>query len=116
MKPLDSNYKEELDQIKTEIQNSELLAAYLETEEESEYKGLSDYFEPQLQDLYDRVARENPLQLLALEDEILDDQLEGLFLPRILGFAVLRGAIGERSEERRVGEGGRRGSWREGDT
>jgi len=95
MKPLDSNYKEELDQIKTEIQNSELLAAYLETEEESEYKGLSDYFEPQLQDLYDRVARENPLQLLALEDEILDDQLEGLFLPRILGFAVLRGAIGD---------------------
>src|SRR5699024_8688282 len=41
------------------------------------------------------IATENPLQLMSFEQEILDDQLEGLFLPRILGFAVLRGAIGE---------------------
>src|SRR5690625_3129483 len=95
MKPLDSIYKEEIERIKAEIQNSELLAAYLETEEESDYKELSDHFEPQLQELYDRIATENPLQLMSFEQEILDDQLEGLFLPRILGFAVLRGAIGE---------------------
>lgn len=95
MKPLDSAYKEEIERIKSAIQNSDQLAAYLETEEESDYKELSDHFEPQLQELYDQIATDNPLQLLAFEKEILDDRLEGLFLPRILGFAVLRGAVGE---------------------
>lgn len=95
MKPLDSRYKEQINNIKETIQSSDLLNTYLETEEESDYKELSDYFEPQIQELYDKVANENPLQLIPLETEILDDKLEGLFLPRILGYSVLRGAINE---------------------
>lgn len=95
MKPLDSQYIDALATLKEEIQNSELLATYLDSEEESDYKELSDHFEPKLQALYDEVAENNPLQLLDLEQKLLDDELEGLYLPRILGFSVLRGAVDE---------------------
>ena len=95
MKPLDPRYKEQIDNIKQTIQASDLLSTYLETEEESDYKALIEYFEPQIQEVYNKVADNDPLQLLSLEIEILDDRLEGLFLPRILGYSVLRGAINE---------------------
>ncbi|MBY5957404.1 hypothetical protein KUV50_04595 [Membranicola marinus] len=95
MKSLSPRYKEQIENIKQTIQSSDLLNTYLESEEEADYKALIDYFEPQIQELYDKVVNNNPLQLLSLENEILDDRLEGLFLPRILGYAVLRGAIDE---------------------
>lgn len=95
MKPLNVRYKEQIENIKQTIQASDLLSTYLETEEESDYKALIEYFEPQIQELYNKVADNDPLQLLSLEKEILDDRLEGLFLPRILGYSVLRGAITE---------------------
>lgn len=95
MKPLDPKYKEQIEDIKQTIQASDLLSTYLESEEEEDYKALVDYFEPQIQELYNNVVNNDPLQLLSLENEILDDLLEGLFLPRILGYSVLRGAIDE---------------------
>src|SRR5690606_35317569 len=82
-----------IEEIKSSIQESELLATYLETEEESDYKALVDTYEPELQELYNQVANNDPLQLLALEQSYLDDGLEDLLLPRILGYSVLRGAL-----------------------
>lgn len=52
-----------------------------------------DAFEPHILELYNLVADKSPLQLIALETELLDSGFEGLFLPRILGYSVLRGEI-----------------------
>ncbi|GAA5222194.1 hypothetical protein [Membranihabitans marinus] len=95
MKPLESSYLERLNQLKTLVQESKELETYLESEEESDYKILADIFEPQIQDLYNDVASDQPLQLVSLEIELLDEGFEGLFLPRILGYTVLRGGLTE---------------------
>ncbi len=93
METLSANYKNHLDQIKAAIQNSDLLAAYLEDESEAIYKEMVENFEPAILELYNLVAEKNPLQLIALESELLDTGFEGLFLPKILGFSVLRGEL-----------------------
>lgn len=90
---LDSNYHASLKEILDGIQNSEELAAYLENEESDDYNALRDKFEPVLAELYLEVATERPLQIPALEEALLNDHLEGLFLPKILGYNVLRGPI-----------------------
>lgn len=90
---LDKKYEEVLDKIKEDIQASDNLAQYLEEEEESFYHDLQQEFEPQIEALYNDVANHSPLQLEALENALLDTSLEGLFLPRILGYNVLRGEI-----------------------
>ncbi len=97
MIPLDQAYEEHLETIKEHLQQSELLAQYLETEEEEDYLALKEFYEPHIAQLYEQVALENPLQLLALERKLMDPALEGLFLQKILGFSVLRGVIDEQS-------------------
>jgi len=93
MEALDKKYQAVVDQVKKQIQESEQLTAYLDTEEFDEYKALIDAFEPQLQALYDEVAAAHPLQLEALELAMLDDELEGLYMSKIVGYAVLRGEV-----------------------
>ncbi|MEP6647725.1 MAG: hypothetical protein ABJC12_11610 [Saprospiraceae bacterium] len=93
MEKLDQKYQDELGTLRTAIQDAELLAVYLEDEEESSYQALRDAFEPQMDVLYEQVADDHPLQLTALESALLDTDFEGLFLSRILGFSVLRGEI-----------------------
>lgn len=95
MENLTSAYQNHLDQLKTAIQNSDLLAAFLEDETEELYKQLIETFEPHINEFYVHVALKNPLQLIALENALLDPGFEGLYLPRILGFSVLRGEIDE---------------------
>jgi hypothetical protein len=95
MEKLDNKYQMELDTIRGVIQSSDLLAAYLEDEEESSYQALRDAFEPQIEALYQRVAENHPLQLTTLESGILHSEFEGLFSAKILGFSVLRGEIDE---------------------
>jgi hypothetical protein len=95
MESLGKSYKTQLDNIKATIQNSDLLNTYLDTEEEEDYKALAEYFEPQIQELYLMVADKNPLQLVALEQELLDSGFEGLYLPKVLGYSVLRGDVNE---------------------
>lgn len=95
MYPLDATYQEQIDELIGQIQESEELAAFLDSEEESDYTALREAFEPAIAALYRDVAVHHPLQLLALEDALLDDRLEGLFLPKILGFTVLRGPVNE---------------------
>ncbi len=95
MQPLNKTYLAELDKIINAVQESDELKAYLEEEEEAQYKNLQDKFEPYLEYLHFEVAKSSPLQLIELEKQYLDERLEGLFLPRILGYSVLRGWINE---------------------
>ncbi len=93
MQALDPKYLERAQKIAEQLQSSEILAKYLEEEEEELYQALRDAFEPQLAELHAEVAMHDPLQLIALERELLKEEYEGVFLPRLLGYAVLRGEI-----------------------
>jgi len=95
MEKLAKKYQDQLDVIKEAIQNSELLAAYLDEEEEEQYTALKDAFEPQIKEVYDLMANESPLQILSFEESLLDDGYEGLFLPRVIGYAVMRAEIND---------------------
>lgn len=90
MKALDKKYQATLDTIKKQIQSSEILAAYLEEESDELFKALQDTFEPEMYTLYHEVALNEPLQIIALEKAMLHEELEGLFIPKILGYSVLR--------------------------
>jgi hypothetical protein len=92
---LEKKYTDKLAKISEEIQASALLAQYLEEEDEEYYNQLKDQFEPLIADLADEVAQADPLQLESFEEKLTDVQFEGLFLPRILGYSVLRGAIND---------------------
>ena len=96
MSPLDPHYKKQLDGIAEQIQASEFLKIYLEEEEEEDYQKLRAEFEPLIGALHQVVAEHHPLQLVNFEEEILDEKFEGLFLPRILGYSVLRGEVDDR--------------------
>jgi hypothetical protein len=93
MEALHTAYEGALRQIADQIQNSETLQAYLEEEDETIYKSIQDEFEPTINAIYEQVAHENPLMLESLEKLLLDPSFEGLFLPKILGYAVLRGHV-----------------------
>lgn len=97
MEALDIRYKTVLDDIKVAIQNSEQLTNYLDEEEFEQYKLLIDAFEPQIHELYEKVASTDPLQLISLEEYLLDNEFEGLYLPKVLGYSVLRGRINDDS-------------------
>jgi len=101
MEKLDPKYQMELDTLRGVIQASDLLATYLDDEEETSYQALREAFEPEIEALYERVAENHPLQLTTLEDGILHTEFEGLYAARILGFSVLRGEIDEEYRYRR---------------
>ena len=92
MNELDKKYASILEDIKSQIQASDELAVYLDEEDDELYNELKSKFEPQLEALHNEVADNDPLQLESLEKAMLDVDLEGMFLPRILGYSVLRGA------------------------
>ena len=93
MEKLDPKYQIELDSLRGVIQSSDVLAAYLEDEEETSYQAIRDMFEPQIEALYEKVAEHHPLQITTLESSLLHPEFEDMFLPRILGFSVLRGEV-----------------------
>jgi hypothetical protein len=93
MLDLNEKYLSKLQKIAEDIQNSELLAQYMETEEEAEYKTLCDAFESKIFKIYIDVAANDPLQLISLERILLNSYFEGLFLPKILGYSILRGQL-----------------------
>jgi len=96
MQELFKPYRERLDEISEAIQNSEQLSTFLETEEDADYKAITEIYEPQIHELYEQVAVEHPLQLISLERAILDPALEGLYMPKLLGYSILRGKLTER--------------------
>jgi len=93
MYELEQQYIDQLEDLAAEIQESEELQQYLETEEEEDFNRLKELFEPKIAALHEEVALHNPLQLVSFELVLLDEAFEGLFLPKILGYAVLRGEI-----------------------
>ncbi|TNE61524.1 MAG: hypothetical protein EP344_06055 [Bacteroidetes bacterium] len=93
MQPLDKKYQDRLDKIAKAIQAAPALAQYLEEEEDEYYNELRQEFEPQLSEIHHEVAADAPLQLVTIEKQLLDPIFEGLYLPRVLGYAVLRGEI-----------------------
>lgn len=95
METLAQSYQDKLAIIAEAIQESELLSAYLEEEGEQEYKEMIDAFEPVISELYEEVVAEFPLQILDLENRLTAPEFEGLFMPRILGYSVLRGVVDE---------------------
>ncbi|MCO6462195.1 MAG: hypothetical protein J5I59_12395 [Saprospiraceae bacterium] len=82
---------DELKAIASEIQASEALAAFQDDEEEESYKELCEEFEERMMNIHMEVANHYPLKLEEFERYFLDTDLEGLLLPRLLGFSVLRG-------------------------
>lgn len=93
MLPLDKSYLEELETISEAIQESDELAYYLSEEEDAYYEQLKERFEPYIEALYNRVAANDPLQLESLDRRLMEEDMEGLFLPRVLGYSVLRGEV-----------------------
>ena len=96
MEILDPKYVKSLDKVGDAIQKSELLALYIDEEEDEQFNEVRVEFEPQIQAIHEEVARDNPLQLIAFEKQLINEKFEGLYLPRILGYAVLRGELNER--------------------
>jgi hypothetical protein len=90
MEALHSAFENAMLQLAKSIQDSEELATYVEEEDEITYKALQEAYEPSIAAIYDQVASEYPLQLLSLEKLLLNQDFEGLFLPKILGYSVLR--------------------------
>lgn len=90
MENLAPDYLQRIEDIKAAIQESEELSTYLESEEADDYVALKEVFEPDVAELYREVAHNAPLQILSLEKALLDEGLEGMFLPKILGYAILR--------------------------
>ena len=93
MQELGKEYIKRLEDIANDIQESEELSQYLEEEEEEHYMQLKELFEPRIAALYDEVAEKEPLQLISLENVLLEPEFEGLYLPKILGYSVLRGEV-----------------------
>jgi hypothetical protein len=95
MLPLEDKYYNRLNEIAADIQESPILTQYMEEEEDELYTQLRQIFEPQLSELHHQVASEDPLQLVTFEKYLLEPPFEGLYLPKILGFAVLRNEIND---------------------
>lgn len=95
MQDLDEKYYTRLQEIAGAIQESPVLAQYLEEEEDELYSELRQQFESHISELHHLVAAEAPLQLATFEKYLLNDLFEGLYLPRVLGYAALRGEIND---------------------
>ena len=98
MQDLSEKYIVKLQKIATDIQNSESFAAYSESEEEADYKPVCDVYEPQIAKVYQEIAANDPLQIEAAEKILLNNYFEGLYLPRILGFSILRGQVNDQTK------------------
>ena len=95
MYELNDTYKAHLDAIAEAIQASPHLAAYLEEEEDEQYEALKNEFEPQIEAAHEQINHYSPFEIESFERYLLDDRFEGLFLPRIMGYSVLRPEINE---------------------
>ncbi|PHI21880.1 hypothetical protein CEQ90_00920 [Lewinellaceae bacterium SD302] len=95
MYDLAEDYAARLEGIAVAIQDAEVLQQYLDEEEDVYYNALKEGYEPYMEELQNEIAANHPLQLIAFEKALLDERFEGLFLPRVLGYAVLRGEVND---------------------
>lgn len=101
MEKLDPKFVQVLEDIKSRIQASDTLQSFLEEETEAGFQALREEFEPEINQLYSEVGNQKPLQLLDLEQKLFDQDFEGVYLPKMLGYTVLRGDINEFGKYRR---------------
>ncbi|MEO5583707.1 MAG: hypothetical protein ABIR66_13535, partial [Saprospiraceae bacterium] len=101
MEKLDDKYVEALDDIKARIQSSDTLQSLLEEESELGFQALREEFEPEIHAAYTEIGTLKPLQLLDLEQRLFNEEFEGVYLPKLLGYAVLRGDVNELVKYRR---------------
>ena len=101
MEKLDSKYVNLVEDIKTRVQASSALEALLEEDSEANFQALRDEFEPEIHELYMEVGQSKPLQLIDLEQCLMHPDFEGVYLPKILGYTVLRGDVDEFGKYRR---------------
>jgi hypothetical protein len=90
-----------LDELMQKIGESDLYHNFLDTEEESDYRVFCDAFEPFIDAIHKQVAADEPLQLVAFEKLLLHPELQNLFTPRILGYAILRGEVNDQIRYKR---------------
>ncbi|MCP9237588.1 hypothetical protein [Lewinella sp. JB7] len=95
MYELNDTYKAHLDAIADAIQASPNLAQYLEEEEDEHYEALKAEFEPQIEAAHEQINHYSPFEIESFERYLMDDRFEGLFLPRVLGYSVLRPEINQ---------------------
>ncbi|NBC24657.1 MAG: hypothetical protein GVX78_03475, partial [Bacteroidetes bacterium] len=95
MEALDPKYIQELDAIMELVQQSDELSQYLDDEEESSYRELALKFEPQIEALYQTIANQHPMQLIDFEKRLLNESMEALYTPRLLGFTILRAVVND---------------------
>ena len=95
MYELNDAYKQHLEAIAEAIQASPNLQQYLDEEEDEYYEALKAEFEPQIEAAHEQLNHYSPLEIEAFERFLLDDRFEGLFLPRVIGYSVLRPEIDE---------------------
>lgn len=76
MYELNAEYLTQLEELAVGIQDSPALAAYLNSEEEVDYNELKSNFEPSIAEIYQVVAQNSPLQLIALEQVLMDPVFE----------------------------------------
>ncbi|CAH1000016.1 hypothetical protein LEM8419_01217 [Neolewinella maritima] len=95
MYELNDTYKAHLDAIAEAIQASPHLAQYMEEEEDEQYEALKAEFEPQIEAAHEQINHHSPFEIESFERYLMDDRFEGLFLPRVLGYSVLRPEINE---------------------
>ncbi|MEM6397245.1 MAG: hypothetical protein AAF741_12930 [Bacteroidota bacterium] len=95
MYELNADAKAAIDAFAAAVQAHESLPAYLEEGEDEHYQAIKTALEPQIEQWYNHVAANFPLQIEAFEKALLNEQLEGLFLPRVLGYATLRPEIND---------------------
>ncbi|MEM7572585.1 MAG: hypothetical protein AAF433_06780 [Bacteroidota bacterium] len=95
MYELNADAQAALEAIAQAVQAHEALEPYLEDGEDEQYQLIKDTFEPQIDQWFIHVSEHFPLQVEAFEKGLLDERFEGLYLPRILGYAALRGEIND---------------------
>ncbi len=95
MYPLNEAYQQHLEAIAQAIQASPNLQSYLDEEEDAFYEALKNEFEPQIEQAHQQLIDYSPLEIVAFEKQLFDERFEGLFLPRILGYSVLRDQVNE---------------------
>ncbi len=90
---LQKEYLEKLNAIKTHLQDSEEYQTYLDEEDEESYNTLRAKIEPYLNALYLEVSKNQPMQILTLEEAMMDHQLEGLYLDKLMSYSILRAKL-----------------------
>jgi len=76
MKDLDLEYRNEIQTILNDIVTSEEHKAYLESEEDEQYQALRTAFEPRIEALHRKVSTESPMQIIALEKALLNEEMK----------------------------------------